>query len=146
MYKPYSLTQYVQLSGAITKLIKVPTSQFRMSDMTLLPLYNPRWGGEGRIRKGDFISGELWKRQIVEQTPPNYSLCVSLIQRTSVTVTLVGIGKSECNINFSIQYSDKRWRLGCVNSPRGQREPGRGITQPSLRLLAEYCRGSVKMI
>ena len=23
--------------------------------------------------------------------------------------------------------------------PRGQREPGRGITQPSLHLLAEYC-------
>ena len=46
-----------------------------------------------------------------------------------------------------IQYSAKRWRLvGCVNSPRGQREPGRGNTQPSLHLLAEYCAESVRIL
>ena len=38
-----------------------------------------------------------------------------------------------------VQHSAKRGRLGCVNSPGGQREPGRGFTQPSLPLSAEYC-------
>ena len=38
-------------------------------------------------------------------------------------------------------YSAKRWKLGCVNSPpRTEREPVCGITQPSLHLLAEYCK------
>ena len=37
-----------------------------------------------------------------------------------------------------VLYSTKILRLGCVNSPLGQMEPGRGTTQPSLHLLAEH--------
>ena len=38
----------------------------------------------------------------------------------------------------SVHYSAKMCILGCVNLPRGQREPGCRITQPSIHLLAEY--------
>ena len=37
------------------------------------------------------------------------------------------------------QFSDKRWQLGCVNSPYGPKESGCGIKQPSFQILSEIC-------
>ena len=46
------------------------------------------------------------------------------------------------NSNFILneQYSAKRGRLGCVNSPPWREEQRCGITQPIRRLLAKYCK------
>ena len=47
-------------------------------------------------------------------------------------------GKDVMSALLLVEGERRRWRLGCENSPRGWKRPGRGITQPSLVLNMQY--------